>query len=574
MRPECRPASPNRLALLHFCVSIFVVAISNCLAIAEDPVKDAQRLIEEYVAEVRPLEIATAKAWWEANTTGTAEAFKLKEECQNRLDAALSNSKRFEQLTALRKSTLNDAQLARQIELLYLAHLEKQLDRELMANMVSKANAIEKAFNVFRANVDGQTLTDSEVRKVLSESRDSDLRKKVWIASKTVGAGIEIPLKELVQYRNQAAKSLGFRNYQELALRINEQTSDQILAIFDELDALTAKPFADAKEAIDTALAKSYGIQIADLRPWHYHDPFFQQPPSIYATNLDDVFRDVDIQSVCRNFYHGIGLPIDDVLARSDLFEKQGKSPHAFCTDIDREGDVRVLANIVPNEYWMTTMLHELGHAVYSSKNIPVRLPYLLRGESHILTTEGMAMMFERMAGHSKWLEAMKIKVANSKDYDETAAAMRRNKLLIFSRWCQVMFRFEKAMYENPEQDLNDLWWDLVEKYQLMKRPEGRNSPDYASKIHIVSAPVYYHNYLLGELFACQLHACVARDVLQSENAKSAVYWDNPKVGQYIQKHVFDQGKTLKWDEMILKATGKKLQSQDFANEFSNTSAK
>ena len=59
------------------------------------------------------------------------------------------------------------------------------------------------------------------------------------------------------------------------------------------------------------------------------------------------------------------------MLARSDLYEKTGKSPHAFCTDIDREGDVRVLANIVPNEYWMGTMLHELGHAVYSSKNIP-----------------------------------------------------------------------------------------------------------------------------------------------------------------------------------------------------------
>ena len=59
------------------------------------------------------------------------------------------------------------------------------------------------------------------------------------------------------------------------------------------------------------------------------------------------------------------------MIARSDLYEKKGKSPHAFCTDIDREGDVRVLANIVPNEYWMGTMLHELGHAVYSQQEHP-----------------------------------------------------------------------------------------------------------------------------------------------------------------------------------------------------------
>jgi hypothetical protein len=86
--------------------------------------------------------------------------------------------------------------------------------------------------------------------------------------------------------------------------------------------------------------------------------------------NLDSVFAGADILRICREFYAGIGLPIDDVIDRSDLYEKPGKSPHAFCTDIDREGDVRVLANIVPNEYWMGTMLHELGHSVYSSKNI------------------------------------------------------------------------------------------------------------------------------------------------------------------------------------------------------------
>ena len=95
------------------------------------------------------------------------------------------------------------------------------------------------------------------------------------------------------------------------------------------------------------------------------------------------------------------------MIARSDLYEKPGKSPHAFCTDIDREGDVRVLANIVPNEYWMGTMLHELGHSVYSSKNIPRSLPYVLRSESHILTTEGVAMMFERFSKDADWLQAM-----------------------------------------------------------------------------------------------------------------------------------------------------------------------
>ena len=175
------------------------------------------------------------------------------------------------------------------------------------------------------------------------------------------------------------------------------------------------------------------------------------------------------------------------MLARSDLYEKPGKSPHAFCTDIDREGDVRVLANVVPTEYWMGTMLHELGHAVYSSKNIPRGVPYALRTESHILATEGVAMLFEKFSKDADWLRAMGVRLEDPEAFDATGAQMRRDKLLIFSRWCQVMLRFEKAMYADPDRDLETLWWDLVEEYQGLRRPEGRHAPDYASKIHVVA---------------------------------------------------------------------------------------
>jgi peptidyl-dipeptidase A len=354
-----------------------------------------------------------------------------------------------------------------------------------------------------------------------------------------------------------------------MMLYLNEQSPEQILKLFDELDQLTSQPFAEIKGDIDQALAKKYGVAMSELYPWHYQDPFFQEPPAVSDVDLDAPFVKADIQKVCRTFYDGIGLPIDDVLSRSDLYEKAGKSPHAFCTDIDRKGDVRVLANIVSNEYWMSTMLHELGHAVYSSKNIPRELPYALRTDAHILATEGMAMMFERFAGNSKWLAAMGIEVSEPKMFDEAAAITRKHKLLIFSRWCQVMFRFEKGMYENPDQDLNQLWWELVSKYQLLRQPPNRSASDYASKIHIITNPVYYHNYLMGELFACQLHAALAKDLYQSDRPSEVIYWNDKKVGKYLYDQVFVLGKSLPWPEMVERSTGKPLGSQAFAAELS-----
>jgi peptidyl-dipeptidase A len=458
--------------------------------------------------------------------------------------------------------------VARQIEVLYLAYLEKQVDPALLKKMVALSNKVEKAFNVFRAQVDGKEMSDSEVRRVLKTSHDSGRRRAVWEASKAVGGVVQADLRTLVQLRNEAATKLGFKNYHALQLFLNEQNGADLLKLFDELDTLTHEPFRAAKNEIDAKLAANCQVPVQELMPWHYQDPFFQESPAVFAASLDAPYAKADLPRLAQDFYRSIGLPVDDVLRRSDLYEKKGKSPHAFCTDIDREGDVRVLANVVTNEYWMATLLHELGHSVYSSKNIPRSVPYLLRAEAHILTTEGVAMMFERLSKQRAWLEKMGQTVDEPKVFDETAAKMQRNQLLIFSRWCQVMLRFEKGMYENPDQDLSRLWWSLVEKYQEVKRPAGRTAPDYASKIHIVSAPVYYHNYQMGQLFASQVHHAIAREVYKGADPDTVVYVGNGEVGEFMKKRVFEPGRTLTWNELTKHATGQPLNATAFAADF------
>jgi peptidyl-dipeptidase A len=176
-------------------------------------------------------------------------------------------------------------------------------------------------------------------------------------------------------------------------------------------------------------------------------------------------------------------------------------------------------------------------------------------------------MMFERFSKSREWLTRMGVQV-DDPNFDAAAAKVRRNALLIFSRWCQVMLRFEKSMYENPDQDLNKLWWDLVEKYQMVRRPKGRNAPDYGSKIHVVSAPVYYHNYMMGQLFASQVHHTIVREVLKQDDPDRAIYVNNKEVGQFMRKRVFEPGRTLPWNSLTKYATGKELEAKAFADDF------
>lgn len=550
-------------------IMMFASILTSGTARAENGTDEARKFAREHEAQIQPMEIAVARAWWTANITGKDEDFAAKEQAENRLNEALSNKESFARLKQIQANPIADPVLARQIQVLHLQYLEKQVDPALMKRMTSKANAIEKAFNVYRAQVGDKSYSDGEVRQILQKSKDQKERQQVWEASKGVGAKVENDLRQLLLLRNEAATKLGFDNYHALQLHLTELNQTQVLKLFDELDALTREPFARAKSEIDQRLAKDYGISIDELRPWHYHDPFFQEPPAVYDVDLNGPFAQADIPRICSEFYTGIGLPIDDVLQRSDLYEKPGKSPHAFCTDIDRQGDVRVLANIRPTEYWMATMLHELGHSVYSSKNIPAELPFTLRSDAHTLATEGVAMMFERFSKNADWLRAFQVEVQDRDQFNAAAARMRRDRLLIFSRWCQVMFRFELELYRDPSQDLNKLWWDLAEKYQMLKRPAGRNAPDYASKIHIVSAPVYYHNYLLGELFACQLHAAITREVLKEKDPANAFYTRNPQVGEFMKAKVFSQGRLRNWNDLTRFATGEELNAQAFAAEFS-----
>jgi len=226
------------------------------------------------------------------------------------------------------------------------------------------------------------------------------------------------------------------------------------------------------------------------------------------------------------------------------------------------------VCNVVNNNQWMNTMLHELGHGVYD-KNIDMSLPFFLRSPAHTFTTEAIAMIFGRLSSNPYWI--MENTGISQEEADKIMEDVTNNlklEQLVFSRWCQVMFRFEKSMYENPDQDLNKLWWELVEKYQLLKKPESRDNADWASKIHVALYPCYYHNYQLGELLASQLQAYINSNVLNVNSSDVVSMSNSVEVGSYLLERVFRPGAKYRWNEMIRIATGEGLTARHYAGQF------
>ncbi len=527
----------------------------------------AREFLRRVEDELKPLTIAVNLAHWEASTTGTEESLLEATDRETRLRKFLSSDSRYGTITQLLASRQTDDALdRRQLELLALEHRANRLPEQLIEELVSRSNAIQAEFYNFRGLIDGREVTNNEILEVLRSERRSVIRKSAWEASKQIAPRVAGPLLELIGRRNEGARALGCRDYYAMQLELHEIDEAELFCLFDDLRDRTEAPFKAAKNAIDERLAARYGVDPAALRPWHYEDPFFQEVPLSDELGLAPLFRGRDLTDVAAAFFEGIGLPIRDVLDRSDLYERKGKDQHAYCTDIDREGEIRILCNVRDDAHWMGVLLHELGHAAYD-KFIPRSLPWILRQYAHISMTEAIAMFMGRLIYDVDWLEgAAGVQLEERDDLARRTADALRFEQLLTARWVLVMTHFERALYADPERDdLDSHWWDLVEDLQCVPRPDGRDAPDWAAKIHLAVAPVYYHNYLLGELIASQLAAAARREI---GAGLQPGYVGCSQLGAFLRERVFVHGATLHWQALLERATGSKLSPQSFLDEF------
>ena len=525
--------------------------------------------IATHLKQIEPKITAMNAAEWSANATGEKKYYDDNAALDLEVKRIRSNKTDFAFLKDLKdRNVIHDSLLQRQLTILYNNYLKNQIDTALLSAMVAKQSAIANVFNTFRGKIDGREVADNDISNILKNERDAAKRKKAWEASKQVGQAVAPMIVELVKLRNQAAKQLGFEDYYVMSLATDEQDASDVIRTFDVLAQLTDTPFTQFKHNLDGRLSKRFGVPVDKLRPWHYQDPFFQEPPQTAGVDYDSFFKGKNIEELGWTFYAGIDLPVDDILKRSDLYPRKGKYQHAYENDMDRAGDIRVMLNITDNQQWMSTLLHELGHGVYS-KNIDTNLPYLLRVETHTFLTEGIAELMERQCYNPDWLQTM-VNI-NEKEKEAVRKTQHENlmaKELVFSRWTQVMVRFERSMYQNPDQDLNKLWWDFVEKYQLIRRPENRNAPDWAAKIHLAQYPCYYHNYMLGELAASQILNAISTKVKKEPAIAEISFANKPEIGDFLKTRVFMPGSRLQWNDLLKYATGEGLTPKYFAEEF------
>jgi peptidyl-dipeptidase A len=102
----------------------------------------------------------------------------------------------------------------------------------------------------------------------------------------------------------------------------------------------------------------------------------------------------------------------------------------------------------------------------------------------------------------------------------------------------------------------------------MIKRPVGRNEPDWAAKIHVALYPAYYHNYLMGNILSSQIYYTIGKEVLKKQNVFDQTFYNDKAVGNYLIEKIFKPGALYEWNDMINHATGEKLTAKYYAMQF------
>ncbi|MFT4703488.1 MAG: peptidyl-dipeptidase A [Bradymonadia bacterium] len=519
---------------------------------------------DEYVDVARPLQIARNESWWalanDASDSHTARAKKA----SKALSEALADKKRSATFARWRKEApTGDAVVDRRVDVIAREIAATPTSKQERAAISDTQTSLQQKFASHRAIVGDTPHSAAELDAILTGSRDVALRERAWRGAVSAGEALAPTLLELVRKRNAFAQRQGYRDFYAMRLDLTEIDEDELFSMLDTLEKASRSPYRTRKAVHDADRARQFGCNADSLKPWHYEDPFFQRVRAPERLGLSEHLEDLDFIDAAVRFNDSLGFNVRDVIERSDIYPREAKNGHAFCMDVNRSGDIRVLLNLTNSERWLQTTLHELGHAAYD-RYIPRSLPWELRRPTHAFVTESIAMLMDRQAFTSEFL----IEYAGLDPFVVTPLSGELRRFMSFRkqlmvRWCLVMIHFERALYADPDRaDLDAYWWELRQKFQLVNAPENPPTADWAAKPHFTIAPVYYHNYLLGDVLASQLAATIATQ------SRQPTLVDNSFAGEMLIGDLFRHGAALSWRDLVQKVTKEPLNVDAFVREY------
>ncbi len=414
---------------------------------------------------------------------------------------------------------------------------------------------IEASTNVLRTHIAAST--SETIRK---SSHAAMLKLEQWV----LASGFI----EMIKKRNEFARALGFQNYFEYRVQLNERMSvKELFEILDEFEKLTR----DACFRQNELLAKKKGkdaILAHNIRYAFSGDASIQLDPYLpFHAALERW-----IKSFSR-----LGIRYRQAVLSLDLLDRKGKyengfmhgpSPCYFDGEKWNPARINFTSNASPSQVGsgrdgLRTLFHEGGHAAHFS-NITLNSPCFSQEypPTSMAYAETQSMFCDSILNDADWL---KLYAKNKKGEtvpddiirlvltsDQPARAFSERSIL-------VVPVFEHRLYSMSDDQLT------AESITRLARDCEREILGVESPRPLLSIP-----HLLSNEQACSyqgyLLAQMAVDQTRGYFLKKYGYLtDNPHVGAEISKHYWEPGNSISHNATIQSLTGSRLSGKDLA---------
>jgi peptidyl-dipeptidase A len=507
-----------------------------------------QHFLNRHEFRIKPIIIRYNKALWNALSGKTSFTDLLNESrlmdslylakgehteyYQNLLNNVYGNRSEFEILQKIKKSGLiGDSLLKRQFIKVYQEYVS-------ISNNTDKSKAqMTDLFNQFYDLKRKEVAFWDSIKKVGAPDA-----QKQWIDKFTV---LVDDYRDLIKLLNQDAVSQGFKNYNDMSLTFNGINTSELEIFIDKIDKGTKNDFDLLMKQVKEEIINKYHIEAQQIEPYQINQEFAR---FLLPSEKDTTYSKNDFMGILETFFGYGNLPIDAIYANSDIWFEEGKINQSFFFSPDSEKkDYRIYSNSKPNLLGMGNLIHEFGHAVHYQSVGPT-IPYLL-SEPHPITAEGVGIYFGNKLFYSKELQALLgINTPNKSVYFNQ---FTNPSVLVFARKLIRAIKFEKAIFENPDQDFNELWWSLSEKY-LYEKVENKNRlPEWITNYHILTVSGIHVDYIYAIAFAAQLE-----------------YFHPGANFGALKDRLFFYGDAMSWDRLLELSTGEKLDLNYFFNSY------
>jgi len=488
-------------------------------------------------------------ASWDFYINSTPENMDKMNAAQDKMNEFYDNKDVYAELKEINdKGGVGEKHLKKQLRTLTSAFGDGIEFKEELKAMNEKENEISQKLNSYQMTIDGKPVSKAELSKIMESETNPEIRKKAADAKIKSGDLIADDLVELVKMRNDFAKKKGYDNYFDYKIAedydIQPKELDKLL---DDVAKNTKKSNEKVMAGIKKDLSEAFGVKPEDLRSYHFGYLAGEDPEKVVN---DKITSKEDVVDICKKAYKGMGYDVEKLPITLDLFPRENKNTHGFSFPIEAGKDARILANLTDNVSSVDTLMHELGHSVFTVKTDD-KLPYMVQDTTSTMT-EAVAMMMGDMI-RTEGLVKDRISPEISEKFEKSLGKEEST----FVGSSMAIIDFERNMYKNPDQDLKQLWKDMSVKYKgRSEKDEATN--EWATIPHFLSHPAYYQNYFRASLIKAQLYEALTE--------KFGKLTENKETANYLDNNLFKYGGSKDDNEILTEITGKELSADAFCN--------